>query len=78
MTDKWQGMRTAPKDRHVLLYARIQAFDGLTVKEPLVVSGYWDAIDGAWCSTTATWTGPFLKPSKWMPLPDPPSSKEGT
>lgn len=72
---EWQPIETAPKDKTLLLYGRqvggskddLAGWDG-----NIVASGYWDGIDGSWCVTGSTWRGPFIGPTHWMPLPEPP------
>ena len=75
----WQDIGTCPRNDRVLLFAE-QVPSGNTDEPrwfgPMVLSGYYDPIDEAWCSEGSTWTGPFFKPTHWMPLPSPPS-KEG-
>ena len=69
----WLPITTAPKDMHVLLYGKIRrASLELSLPNAVAVIGYWDEIDGAWCVTTATWAGPFVDATHWMPLPEPP------
>lgn len=70
----WQDISTAPKEGgHVLLFAS-QKGEGSDVhcNGTFVTSGYWDGVDEAWCATGSNWTGPFLEPTHWMPLPPPP------
>lgn len=70
----WQPIETAPKNKHVLLFgAQREPFNcGVHYYDPLVFSGYWDDIDGAWCSSGSTAGGPFFHATHWMPLPPPP------
>ncbi len=73
MTDQWQPIATAPKDKRLLLYGTLlQPFEGLRVYGPEAFSGYWDDLDGAWCGSGSIWTGPFYTATHWMPLPEPP------
>lgn len=66
----------------VLLFANIPPVtsdDGVTLlgySEPQIVSGYWDAIDEAWCTTVSTVFGPFVAPLAWLPLPPAPEGGE--
>lgn len=74
----WQPIETAPKEGgHILLFAS-QKGEGSDVhwNGTFVTSGYWDGVDEAWCATGSNWTGPFLEPTHWMPLPPPPSALE--
>lgn len=69
----WRDISTAPKDGHCLLYGRqTDKSSDVRFKGEFVTTGYWDAMDEAWCATGSNWTGPFLEPSHWMPLPEPP------
>jgi hypothetical protein len=70
----WQPISTATKSgKQVLLYGNMKPFPGVGFAGPFHCTGYWDEIDQAWCATTATWCGPFLEPTHWMPLPRPPA-----
>lgn len=69
----WQPIETAPRDKHLLLYGTQLPCEGINMAGPVHFTGYWDAIDEAWCSTGSTWTGPFYEPTHWMPLPRPPA-----
>ena len=73
----WQPIESAPKDQHVLLFATVPPTDSLDMGGPVILSGYWDAMDDAWCSTLATVFGPFVDPTHWMPLPPPPAKEAG-
>lgn len=74
----WQGIATAPKDgTHIMIFAQLRPNDFLECDRPQVLSGYWDEIDGAWCSTGSTFHGPFYDPTHWMPLPPPPTPDTG-
>lgn len=69
----WQPIETAPKDgTSVLLFGRPDDVEGISFNRPIPLSGYWDQIDTAWCSTTATWLGPFIAATHWQPLPENP------
>jgi len=68
----WQPIETAPKDTPLLLFGLPDSSDYVTWVELTIISGYWDTVEGAWCSTTADWTGPFINATHWMSLPDPP------
>lgn len=71
----WQSMKSAPKDKHILLYGIVTGGDD-SVKftdKPMMLTGYYDMIDDAWCSTTASWNGPFIKAIAWMELPESPN-----
>lgn len=72
MENAWQPIETAPKDRHVLLFGKQNPMSVLRTDGSLVFTGYWDAMDDAWCSSGSTWEGPFYEPTHWMPLPVPP------
>lgn len=71
---EWQPIETAPKDgTHLLLWARPAPNEMLGFSSNVAITGYFDQMDGAWCSTCATWTGPFLiDVEHWMPLPEAP------
>ena len=72
----WQPIDTAPQYRSILLFGR-QCDGDAPVRHtsPVVFSGYWDDVDGAWCAHGSSWEGPFFKVTHWMPLPDPPKSE---
>lgn len=74
----WQDVSTAPKDRHLLLCGQqIPDNSGVRFGGVIVTSGYWDGIDSSWCMTGSTWQGPFIEPTHWMPLPEPPTPTTG-
>lgn len=71
---EWKPIKTAPKDKHILLFGgQKPPFNGVHYYDPLVFSGYWDSIDGAWCAHGTTFNGPFFHATHWMPLPDAPA-----
>ena len=77
MTSQWQPIETAPKDAVVLLFGLLvpHADDRhlhSALDQPKRFTGYWDEIDDAWCPVGSTWTGPWIEPTHWMPLPGPP------
>jgi hypothetical protein len=72
---EWQPIETAPKAGKLLLFGNIDPehpFPGLKWNKPSVFSGYWDSLDEAWCPDGATWEGPFMDVTHWMPLPKAP------
>lgn len=71
---EWQPIETAPRDgTDILLRGRpIHLPDDLEIPGPVTLTGYWDVIDAAFCVTTASWLGPFMEATHWMPLPTPP------
>ena len=76
LVPQWQPIETAPRDgTNVLLYATVPPTDMLAMDGPVIMSGYFDSMDDAWCSTLATFFGPFVYPTNWMPLPTPPGEK---
>ena len=70
---RWQPIETAPKDAELLLLYDEQ--------EESVRAGFWDAVEvspAAWTATeTQGLTCGIIKPTHWMPLPDPPSLEQG-
>lgn len=72
---EWQSIDTAPKDKNILLFgAQREPFNcGIRYVDPLIFSGYWDTIDGAWCAHGTTYHGPFFHATHWMPLPEEPT-----
>ncbi len=68
---RWQPIETAPKNEPVLLYSeQIRTdHDKVHYRTPLIIAGYFDGIDEAWCCMGSTWEGPFFKPTHWRPLP---------
>jgi len=70
----WRTIDSAPRDgTHILMHGEQNYHEGVRFGGAVTVSGYWDAIDEAWCSTGSTWTGPFYAPTHWQPLPPPPT-----
>lgn len=70
---EWKPIETAPHDgTFILLFCTQMKHHEVKMGGKLVVSGYWDAIDQAWCSHGSTWEGPFYEADQWMPLPAPP------
>lgn len=67
----WQPIETAPRDAFLLL---------LYNEQEGVCAGYWDI-----CERPPRWiqvetqgiTSAYMNPTHWMPLPDPPTSREG-
>ena len=69
----WQPIDTAPKDRCVLLYGVTCPGEVMVqFRKPKVFSGYWSRLDESWTTDGSHWDGPFVDPTHWMPLPDPP------
>ena len=75
MTDAhgWRPISEAPRDgTTVILYGRMRENPHLHWHRANVFSGYWDAIDNAWCATGSRFDGPFFDPTHWCPTPKPP------
>lgn len=71
----WRPIETAPKNKNILLYGHIDhrhPFELLKWEKNSVFSGNWDYLDEAWVPHGATWEGPFMAATHWMPLPEPP------
>lgn len=74
----WQPIETAPRDgRTVLVFGKPDnlIFDGnllVTFNVASSHTAHWDHIDEAFCLSGGSWLGPFVEPTHWMPLPDPP------
>ena len=79
---EWKPISDEAKRGGVLLYANIPPVTGgngtllLGYDRPQIVSGYWDEIDEAWCTTVSTVFGPFVEPLAWLPLPPAPEGGE--
>lgn len=72
---EWQPIETAPKDgTGILVYGLPSDIEGVRFTSPGVHAAYWDSIDSAFCLKGASWLGPFIKPTHWQPLPEPPSA----
>lgn len=72
---EWQPIETAPKGEGVLLlFGIIDPCEMLNWHKPVQFVGYWDHIDGAWCTMATTFNGPFAQPTHWQPLPPPPET----
>lgn len=76
---EWQDISTAPKDcSNIVLFGTVTSTDQLTFGDkPGVYTGYWDDIDEAWCMSASTFSGPFVTPTHWQPLPEPPLNLSG-
>ena len=77
---EWQPIETAPRDRLILLFGLLDPHPDDrelygSLDRPTRVAGSWCELDEAWCPMGATWTGPWFKPSYWMPLPPPPKEQ---
>ena len=78
MTVEWQEIETAPKDGTTILI--VGKPDNLVVngdtltsfKQSAIYTAAWDEIDAAFCLSGGSWLGPFVDPTHWMPLPEPP------
>ena len=78
---QWQPVETAPKDRVILIYGKPSnlILDGnfLTVfHRAAIFTAEWDDIDASFVLSGGSWLGPFVNPTHWMPLPDPPKEPE--
>ena len=76
----WQPIETAPKDQNILVFGEPEdlILNGDTLvhfRAPLVCAAHWDDIDSSFCLTGGSWLGPFIEPTHWMPLPEPPKPK---
>lgn len=69
---EWKPITTAPKDVSILVWGKPSDIEGCTFTAPGVHTAYWDEIDSSFCIKGATWLGPFIKPTHWQPLPEPP------
>lgn len=72
----WQPIETAPRG-HILVYGKPQnlVVDGSTLTNyhsAFVCSAHWDEIDQSFVLDGGSWLGPFIEPTHWMPLPEPP------
>lgn len=68
----WQLIETAPKDGTVVLFTYWGAdADPRFHGSMPVVSGYWSMLSEDWYSPFSS-TG-RLRPTHWMPLPEPPT-----
>lgn len=68
----WRPMKTAPKDRGILVYGKPEDIEGIHFTAAGVHAVYWDDIDGRFCLKGATWLGPFITPLCWQDEPKPP------
>ena len=68
----WQNIETAPRDGStILVVGRPSQIEGVKIGAG-IFTAYWDEIDSSFCLSAATWHGPFIKPTHWMPLPPAP------
>lgn len=75
---EWQDIATAPKDgTPILVYGTP---DDLVMNGDVLLSfkrhgihlARWDSVDQAFCLDGGSWLGPFIEPSHWCALPNPP------
>ena len=80
---EWQPIETAPKDGPVLLYfaaMQFQMIDGMRAHVERTAVGFCD--DGDVCeqgtghSLFEDWRDPEIRPTHWMPLPEPPQTEQ--
>lgn len=75
----WRSIKDdpPPKDREFLAWGKHSGVQNALSPawRPSWHVVYWDAIDGAFCVSGATWLGPFIEPTHWQPLPAPPSKE---
>ncbi len=74
---EWQDISTAPKDGTILVFGKpcdlvIGNVVMVKFKNPAAYTAAWDELDEAFCVSGGSWLGPFIEPTHWMPLPDPP------
>ena len=79
MPDNWQPIQTAPKDGTILVFGKPTALviNGDTLvsfNKPAAYTAAWDEIDDAFCVSGGSWLGPFIEPTHWMLLPEPPDA----
>ena len=74
LSSEWQPIETAPKDgTSILVFGKPSEVKGAIIFRKLgAFTAYFDACDDAFCLSGATWMGPFINPTHWMPLPTPP------
>lgn len=75
---EWRDIATAPKDDVILLFGLLDPHPSdrdahAQLDKPKRFTGYWDDIDDAWCPVGSTWTGPWIIPTHWLPLPSAPN-----
>lgn len=71
----WQSIETAPKDgSSILVYGLPERHPKLEswFNQSVPIVAHWDSIDEAFCISGGDWLGPFIDPTHWMPLPEPP------
>lgn len=72
----WRPIETAPKDgTTILVFGHPESIELVRYTRAAVYSAAWDNIDEAFCLSGGTWLGPFIEPSHWMPIPEPPKTK---
>lgn len=76
---EWQPIETAPKDGTVVLLFGLWAGEvGGIAQEPQIDIGRWSGgrsdygSDGWWGLITGDAYGCWMRPTHWMPLPQPP------
>jgi Protein of unknown function (DUF551) len=68
----WQLIKSAPKNKTVILWAATDVADNGEIKNWKMDTGYWSCAAECW-----TWEGCQVRkydvqPTHWMPLPEPP------
>ncbi len=75
--NEWRDISTAPRDRTILVFGKpddliMNNIALVKFKNPAAYTAAWDELDEAFCVSGGSWLGPFIEPTHWMPLPDPP------
>lgn len=74
---EWRPIKDAPRDSTtVLIGCTVEQRDNPPYRGNGVFTGFYDPADGAWWPTAATFNGPFVQPTVFMDLPDPPKPPE--
>ena len=77
---EWRPIETAPRDAVIMLFGLLDPHPSdreahAQLDRPKRFTGYWDEVDEAWCPVGSTWTGPWIIPTHWLPLPPAPGAE---
>jgi hypothetical protein len=69
---EWRQIDSAPHDCTILVFGKPSDVEGVRFIKEAIFTAYWDDIDSSFCLSGASWLGPFIRPTHWMPVPPSP------